>query len=143
MSIDDESDVDFFSFTTSAAGTVNIQLSPVGPTYNIGPQGGSESSYNASSQSDLTLQLLGTNGTTVLSTANAGGLGVTEAINSFSVPGAGTYYVKVSGATLNKIQTYRLDIADVATAALTVSLNQAVCLKRRCRCGHRDGDPHR
>ena len=123
VSIDDDLDVDFFSFTTSSAGTVSIQLSPVGPTYNVGPSSGPEASYNASSQNDLTLQLLGTNGTTVLSTANAGGLGISEAINSFSVPGAGTYFVKVSGATLNKIQTYRLDITDVATAALTVSVN--------------------
>ena len=123
VSIDDELDVDFFSFTTTSAGTVNLQLTPAGPTYNVGPQGGSESSFNASSQSDLTLQLLGTNGTTVLSTANAGGLGVSEAINSFSVPGAGTYYVKVSGSTVNKIQTYRLDITDLASAALTVSVN--------------------
>ncbi len=123
LSIDDELDVDFFSFTMSAAGTVNIQLSPVGPTFNVGPSSGPEASYNASWQSDLMLQLLDTNGTTVLSTANTGGIGVSEAINSFSVPGAGTYYVKVSGSTTDKIQTYRLDITDVASAALTVSLN--------------------
>jgi len=37
VSIDDELDVDFFSFTTTSAGTVSIQLSPAGPTYNVGP----------------------------------------------------------------------------------------------------------
>ena len=36
VSIDDESDVDFFSFTTSAAGTVTIQLTPAGPDAQYG-----------------------------------------------------------------------------------------------------------
>lgn len=115
ISIDDETDVDFFSFTTTAAGIIDVQLSPIGPTYSVGPQGASQSLFNALSQSDLTLQLFNTNGTTILSAANATGIGGIETISNFYVPVAGTYYVKVSSSTLNKIQTYRLDVMERST----------------------------
>ncbi len=123
VSIDDASDIDVYSFTTTSATTVNIQLNPTGPSYVVGTSAGNETTYNASSQSDLTLRLLGTNGTTVLATANAGGLGVSESISSFSVPGAGTYYVKITGSAVYKVQAYRLNVTDVASAALTMTLN--------------------
>jgi serralysin len=110
ISIDDESDIDYFSFSTSTSSFVSINLNPVGPTYSVGPQGGTQSQFVASAQSDLALQLIGPNGTTVLATSDLVGLGLSESI-SLNVSAAGQYYIKVTGSTLNKIQTYSLDIS--------------------------------
>ena len=121
VSIDDDSDPDFFKFTTTGAGTATITLTPQGPTYNQGPQNGTQTSFNASQQSDLTLQVIDTNGTTVLSTSNTGGVGVTETISGLSLPSAGTYFIKVTGAA-NAVQIYRLDatVASVTTSSATL-----------------------
>ncbi|MFM9966751.1 MAG: Calx-beta domain-containing protein, partial [Planctomycetaceae bacterium] len=110
-SIDDESDLDFFSFSVASTGTTTITLTPKGPTYQQGPQSNPQNSFNAATQNDLTLQLIGPNGTTVLQTANLNGLGGTETITNASLGAAGTYFVRVSGATTNAIQLYQLDVA--------------------------------
>ncbi|MBI5757591.1 MAG: autotransporter-associated beta strand repeat-containing protein, partial [Planctomycetales bacterium] len=122
VSIDDETDSDFFQFTVSAGAAATLTLTPRGTTYLEGPQGGPEASFSSAAQSDLTLQLLDTNGTTVLTTANATGLGGTESISSFVLSTAGTYFAKVSGATTNKIQLYGLDVSVVVTTT-NVSLD--------------------
>jgi len=117
VSIDDETDKDFYKFSVEAAGSVTITLSPRGTTYMVGPQnvpGGPmvpQSSFNSKNQSDLTVKLLGEDGVTVLETRNAGGLGVNEVIQDFMVNSPGTYYIQVTGATTDKIQLYGLDVA--------------------------------
>ena len=108
VSIDDNGDVDFYSFTVVAGASVSVTLTPQGPTYNQGPQGGSQATFDASAQSDLTLDIVDTNGTTVLTTSNSGAAGANEAIASFDLTNAGTYYVRVSGSD-NAAQLYRLD----------------------------------
>lgn len=125
VSIDDESDVDFYKFTVTAASTVSVTLTPQGPTYNQGPQSGTQTSFNAAQQSDLTVQVLSTDGSTVLQTSNTGGLGVAESITNLSIGAAGTYYVKVTGATTDKIQLYRLatSVTAVSTSPTTVALD--------------------
>ena len=117
VSIDDETDKDFYSFTVDAAGSVTITLSPRGTTYMVGPQNMPgdpvvpQSSFNSKNQSDLTVKLLGEDGVTVLETRNAGGLGVNEVIQHFMVSSPGTYYIQVTGATTDKIQLYGLDVS--------------------------------
>ncbi len=120
-SIDDDSDVDFFSFSVASSGTTTLTLTPKGPTYQQGPQNGTESSFNAAAQNDLTLQLLSTNGTTVLQTANVNGLGGTETIASAALSAPGTYFARVSGAN-NDVQLYRLDVT-FSAASTTISAN--------------------
>ncbi|MEM7316758.1 MAG: matrixin family metalloprotease, partial [Planctomycetota bacterium] len=110
VSIDDNSDIDYFSFTVNGPSELDISVDPVGPSYFQGPQGGGQSSYNPSSFSDLTLHLYDTDGTTLLQSANAGGLGFTESILDFNVNAAGEYFVRVSGAQ-NNVQMYQLDVA--------------------------------
>ena len=119
LSIDDDSDLDYFSFSVSEPTLVDVMLTPIGPTYNEGPQGGSQSPFNASSQSDLTLELIDTNGTSVLNTANATGLGGTESISSVVLP-AGTYFVRVTGAQ-DTVQLYSLDVAGSAANFVAVT----------------------
>ncbi len=123
VSIDDELDSDFFSFTVDAAATISLSLTPKGPTYMVGPVGATESSYNAASQSNLSLRLFDKNGSTLLATADNSGIGSGEAINSLSLPAAGTYYVKINGSTTDVIQLYQLDISHVGSSALSLSLN--------------------
>jgi len=131
VSIDDDSDVDFFSFTVGAGLGANIQLTPMGPTYLSGPQNSNGScsagsSFNAAMQSDLALQLIGPNGSTVLSSSNVTGLGGTEQIVS-GLLAPGTYYVRVSG-NANAAQMYRLSIIgeQLTGVLLTESEGQTV-----------------
>lgn len=110
VSIDDETDVDYYSFTVTNAAVANITLSPIGTTYSVGPNGGEQSSFNALAQNNLTLQLLSTNGSTPIGTANNTGAGSNEVLNNQDLPAAGTYYVKVSGTTIDKVQRYKVNL---------------------------------
>lgn len=102
LSIDDDSDFDWYKFTVGAGSSLSVTLTPTGSTYTS-----NSTSFNSLAQSDLTLSLYGTNGSTLLASANAGGAGVAETLNNFNLPGSGTYYVRVSG-TANAAQMYRL-----------------------------------
>ena len=110
VSIDDDSDIDFYRFTVGAGSAVTLNLTPLGPTYNEGPQGGSQSLFDSSAQSDLTLELIGPDGSTVLATSNSGGLMQSEAIDSFSLTTAGDFYIRITGAQ-NTVQFYQLDVS--------------------------------
>ena len=108
LSIDDDSDVDYFSFSLPIANSIDFLLDPVGPTYSEGPEGGSQAPFNAQSLGDLTLEVLASDGTTVIATSNVSGLGGSEHIVGLPLP-AGTFFVRVSGSTDN-VQLYRLTI---------------------------------
>ena len=128
VSIDDDSDIDVFSFTVSANSSIDVNLSPEGPTYSQGRQGqNNESPYDASAQSDLSFEILGTDGTTVLTTASANGIGASESLTAFDLNVAGTYYVRISGAD-NAVQMYQLDVSvsiDAPTSFVSLSTNDA------------------
>jgi hypothetical protein len=127
VSIDDDSDIDVFSFTVSVNSSIDVALSPEGPAYNQGRQGGTQSAYDASSQSDLTFQILGTDGTTVLTTANASGIGVSESLTAFDLNVAGTYFVQITGAN-DAVQMYQLDVSvtvDAPTSTVSISADDA------------------
>ncbi len=109
VSIDDDSDVDYWSFTTVAPGTVTIQLEPLGPTYNEGPQNEPQSPYDTSSFSDLAVQLFDSDGVTQLAVDNSGGPGDPDQISQAVLPSGGEFFVRVSGAADN-IQMYELSI---------------------------------
>lgn len=127
VSIDDDGDTDVFSFSVAADALVDVSLTPVGPTYQQGRQGGSQSAYAAGSQSDLTLELLGTNGA-VLVTVNAAGVGSGESLTEFDLGTAGTYFARITGATSNVVQVYELDISvtiDVAPSEVNIAAADA------------------
>ena len=109
VSIDDNSDIDWFSFTVGAEATTDIRLTPSGPSYNLGPQGGTVSPFDASAQSNLQLALFDTDGTTMLSMDDSGGLGEADLIGGFSLD-QGTYFVRVTGQA-NEVQMYELSIS--------------------------------
>ncbi len=109
ISIDDNKDLDFFSFTIDAPSLLAVNLTPMGPTYNQGPQDGTQAEFDASSQSDLSFTIYDMDGTNILASANEFGLGDAEAVDSLLLGVAGTYYVGVSG-NANTAQFYQLDL---------------------------------
>lgn len=110
VSIDDDSDTDFYRFTVLAPSIVDLELTPLGPTYSEGPQGGSQSPFNTALQSDLSLTLWDADGTTILDSANSNGLGGNETIDELLLFEPGDYYVSVEGAQ-NAAQFYELDLS--------------------------------
>lgn len=94
VSIDDQSDLDFFTFNLSQAGTLDLTLEVLGDIYNIANQGGTQQSFNTFQRSDLTLTLLDGSGG-ILQTMNSSGLGGNEFISS--VLNAGSYGIRISG----------------------------------------------
>ena len=115
VSIDDDSDVDYYSFTVSDNASVDVLLDPVGPTYNQGSQGGTQSVFVASAQNDLRIEIRDSNGTTILGQADSGGLGSSELLSDLSLPGAGEYFVAVRGVN-NAAQMYRLELGVTSSA---------------------------
>lgn len=125
VSIDDNSDLDYFSFVVSVAEIVKIQLTPLGPTYDEGPQGsgdaGNQRPFVSAAKSNLTLTLYAQDGTTILDYANDHGAGLSEVIDNFSLSTAGEYYVSVRGLN-NTAQFYQLDITAVPEPTSVVLL---------------------
>lgn len=109
VSIDDDSDVDYYSFNVSAGSELDVLLTPLGPTYNEGPQNGSQSAYATGAFSDLSVQIVAPDGSTILAAADNTGLGGSEAINDLALSAAGTYYARISGAN-NAVQLYQLEL---------------------------------
>ena len=116
-SIDDNSEVDYFSFTVNAAAILSADLDPTGTTYLEGVQNSNGScsagtNFNAATISDLMFEILSTDGTTVLTTANANGPGVSENVAGINLPAAGTYFMRVSqqGTPVDNVQMYDLSV---------------------------------
>jgi len=98
FSIDSATDTDFYSFTTLTPGKLTVLLEALGITYDARPQdNGTAFLFNARNRIDLALTLFDTNGTTVLQTVNATGLGGDESL-TFDLLTPGTYFVRVNGA---------------------------------------------
>ena len=97
------------SFSISSAALLDLTLTPLGPTYNQGPQGGSQAPLNTAALSDLTLEVFDTNGTSLLGISNATGNGGVESLANLTLGSAGTYYVRVTGAD-NFTQFYQLSL---------------------------------
>jgi uncharacterized repeat protein (TIGR01451 family) len=123
LSIDGTSDTDLFLLpaTTNQLLTVNvIPADPIGGTgtYLEGPMiptassctGSPVTPFNPTNQNDLILDLLGTNGTTVIASAPVQPAGIAEQIASFRFLSSGNFYIRVRGGTTNAAQLYRLEI---------------------------------
>jgi hypothetical protein len=106
VSIDDDSDVDYFRFTLSETATINLTLSPDGSTYTVGLEDGSNESFDSRAQSDLSLEVFSAGAATVLASANLAGLGGTETLAGVSLV-VGEYLVRITGAQ-NAAQMYTL-----------------------------------
>ncbi len=114
LSIDDNTDVDYLRLDLRARQKISASIVPVGTTYLEGAEvNGSCSSgtnFNAATQQNLTLEILGPDGTTVLASSLAGGRGVGEEIASFEVPSNATHFIRINGGSDNAAQLYDLNL---------------------------------
>ncbi|MCC6322424.1 MAG: immunoglobulin domain-containing protein [Phycisphaerales bacterium] len=118
------SDEDWFKFTLSSSQAVTISTAPLGSSITMGQQSGGCSGTTATVEQNvagnLNIELRnGSNGATVLQTANAAAAGATETLSAGTLA-AGTYWVRVVDAGPNDstdqfVQIYNLTIR-VATA---------------------------
>lgn len=108
ISIHDDSDIDYFSFSVNQTLEVSLDLLVRGATYNQGPEHGSQTSLNTKALSDLSLTLFDSTGLVAIESADFNGLGAGETI--MQTLAAGTYHARVAGANDN-VQLYGLNIA--------------------------------
>jgi hypothetical protein len=93
LSIDDNADTDYYSFTVPANRQITITVTPTGQFFDQCAQtqactcAGSDTVRTTDDQ-DLILRLYGTNGTTVLAEASINGAGQAEIIPNTGLPGA-------------------------------------------------------
>ena len=124
LSIDSTGDVDVFKFTVSGRKQFSATLSPMGGQYLEGPQSGNGSCPTGTttipqSYSNLGFELIGADGTTVLTSVNANPAGSAEQIPAVILPNSsGPFSVRIFGDTDN-IQLYSLalTLADAPTGA--------------------------
>jgi len=123
VSIDGTTDTDVYAFSLTGNSQVNLQLDPLGPTYQEGPQDGATPLFNTKALNDLMLELLDATGA-VLATADNFLAGVGESI--FTDLAAGDYFARVGvgSADVDSVQLYRLDvIAEVVGSMLLGDYN--------------------
>jgi hypothetical protein len=116
LSLSNTSDVDYYRFTLSGAKSVSIQIVPNGTTYLSGVQNPDSSCtggtpFNAATQMDLQLQVLGSDGSTVLASSNVGGAGVAEGVNLNLSAGVSYLRVMPAPGAANNAQMYEIDFS--------------------------------
>ncbi|MEZ6241456.1 MAG: GC-type dockerin domain-anchored protein [Phycisphaerales bacterium] len=112
VSIDDNSDLDYYSFNIADASEVTAVVTPTGSTYTQGPQTSqcnTGSSYNSLTVMNLGVQIIDSNGVTVLGSSDVNGAGQSENL-AVVIENPGTYYVRVDGDNTNSIQAYNLAV---------------------------------
>jgi hypothetical protein len=130
ISLNINGDQDFFKFSIAAPRLVSITVTPVGLEYEDTEQNCSGNSgscctglfTNSRTMSDINMQLLASNGTTVVASAAAHPAGEAESLDPIALNAAGDYYIRVfSGSTPAQVQLYTVTIS-VLSETLTVRL---------------------
>ncbi len=116
VSIDQNTDTDFFAFSVSGPGLLDVRLDPQGTTFSQGSQGGSQSTFNSLNTSNLALALFDAN-QSPLATVDDASAGNGESLLGVNLTAAGDYFVRVTGSA-NNIQFYQLGIDFVEDRAV-------------------------
>lgn len=117
LSIDADGESDLFQFTMAAPGGLDCTVAPVGLTYDSSVQNSdgscSSGSYvNSLALADLNVQVLGSDGVTVLATGAARPAGEPETLANVPLPAPGSYYVRVfEGNTPAGPQLYTVSLS--------------------------------
>lgn len=126
VSIDGNGDQDWFEFTVTGPKTLDVEVRPAGSPYLEGDQlanGSCEPGVNFDPRQlrNLDFEIIDTNGSSVLGSANSSPAGGTENASA-GLPSAGTYYVRVFGGGIDQVQMYELEltIADGAPFGIVV-----------------------
>ncbi len=112
-SLDRTADVDWYRLQIPAFRRLTVTVTPIGSTYQVGPDGGTASTVNTLQIQNLDMELRNSTGTTILVSATSNGLGQPEQIANFVAPPAGgTFTVRVfSGpGSTNDVQRYRITV---------------------------------
>lgn len=124
LSLDDNSDFDFYRFGVAPGKQVTITVFPRGFTYPdwdqnqfTGACNNSGPTVNSLTVHDLRLQLIGSNGSTILADVDDNTAGQSESIVDFILPTGELFFIRVTGSTTNDIQLYDLSI-DVEDAPI-------------------------
>ncbi len=123
-SIDLNGKQDYFRFTVSNPSEVDVTLTPLGFNYNNNAQNANGTCPTASSTNSLTaanlnVQLIGSDGSTVLATAASQASGVAETLTNVVVP-AGSYYIRAyEGDSPSLSQLYTFSVRADNTTGVT------------------------
>ena len=125
VSVFGNTDADYYSFNVSSAVKLNAVLTPRGGMFNQGQEGGpAPTPFDADNRNDLLLALFGPDGTTQLALINNTGAGSAETLSGLTLPSAGQYFVRVTGATADSVQLYDLALSVAAIPGLPGDYNR-------------------
>ncbi|RIK66566.1 MAG: hypothetical protein DCC65_09445 [Planctomycetota bacterium] len=116
LSIDANAEQDWYRFSITGPRVATVVVTPQGlSSYDSCQQTGSCPSgcpVNSLAAANLNVQLVDTNGTTVLATADTQASGLAETISGITLPAAGDYFVRVyEGDVPTTTQLYTLNIS--------------------------------
>ncbi len=97
LSIDHATNVDLFQFDIAGPRKLSLNVSPIGRSYLLGPQGGTPVPTDTLRYSNLKVRVLADDKTTVIAEQDLGAIGESEILTDVTLPQGGTYYVEVSG----------------------------------------------
>ena len=118
VGIDGNTDEDWFKFSTTSTGLVDIAVTPRGPSYTTNNQG----SVDTSAMADLNVRILAGDGVTELAFLDLAEAGAAETIEGLVTPGGGDIYIEIDGEN-DANQFYQLDVS-VWDIGLASDLNQ-------------------
>ena len=116
LSLDANAEVDWFRVTVTGQAHIDVTVQPFGTSYDDNNQNAngtcpSGSTTNALAAVNLNVEVIGTNGVTILATAAANAAGLSESLNNVALAAAGNYYIRVYEAgSPTQTQLYRLTI---------------------------------
>ena len=130
VSIDGTDDVDMFAFSAPPSSRVNVVLVPIGASYVQSEQAangscGTGTTYDALRRVDLSVELIGPNGSQRLAFADAAPAGATEELVDIALVSAAPHFVRIVGDN-DDVQLYRLVIDVVDPADRPTAVNDAV-----------------
>lgn len=114
VSIDDESDADWYRIDLEADKQLAVTVTPLGTTYLSGPQLLSGACtpgipFDAAAEQDLGVEVIWVDGATVLARADDHPPGEAETIAALHLGAqAGSFFIRVFGTTPDKVQMYAL-----------------------------------
>lgn len=135
LSIDGSLDGDFFSFQmNSQISSLSVHASPTTQApYPAGPQDGNcetgNPTFNPNPVHDLKLEVLDSDGTTVLHSRDINPAGQPEDITDIPLTGPATYYARILGDGTNQTQLYDLALDVGASTSLCEATPTSPCKK--------------
>ena len=127
IGIDDNSDVDHFSFPLPSGTQLTVRIVPSPHNYLEGEQDSSTGNctpgtpFDSSAMQDLSFEIIDSDQSTVLASASSQPAGFTETVIDLPIIRNDTYYLKVQGSGTDFSQLYRLEV-EATTPAVAIQL---------------------